>query len=226
MNEIYKQNERGNLIVISGPSGCGKDTIVNEYLKKHDNAWISVSCTSREKRPGDEEGKTYYFLSSEEFEDKIYAGDFLEYAKYNDNYYGTPREHIAEKLANGIDVFLVIEVQGALNIKRLIPEAICIFILPPSMKELKRRLINRKTENKEKIISRFKTAYQEINKVKDYNYVVINDEIEEAIKKIESIIVSSNCSVERIEELYINNEEEEMHELLMDESFRNEDIEI
>lgn len=226
MNEIYKQNTKGNLIVISGPSGSGKDTIVNEYINTHDNAWVSVSCTSRAKRPGDEEGVSYYFLTKDEFQDKIYKGDFLEYAEYNGNFYGTPREYISEKLSKGIDVFLVIEVQGALNIKRLIPEAICIFILPPSMKELKRRLIARKTEDKDKIISRFKTAYQEINRVKDYNYVVVNDKIDDAVKKIESIIISSKCSVERIEELYINNEEEEMHELLMDETFINEDMEV
>lgn len=226
MNNIYKQKERGTLVVVSGPSGAGKDTIVNSYLKDHENAWVSVSCTSRSMRPGDEEGVSYYFLTKEEFEEKIQQDEFLEYAKYNDNYYGTPKEHIEKKLKNGIDVFLVIEVQGALNIKKLLPEAICIFILPPSMKELRKRLVGRQTEDKEKVLKRFKTAYQEINKVTDYNYVVVNDEVQEAVKKIESIIISSKCSTDRIEELYIDNEEEEMHELLMDETFINEDIKL
>lgn len=226
MNEIYKQKERGSLIVISGPSGSGKDTIVNNYIDSHDDAWVSVSATSRKMRPGDEEGISYYFLSKEEFETRIENDEFLEYAVYNDNYYGTPKEHIELKLKQGIDVFLVIEVQGALNIKKLYPESICIFILPPSMKELKRRLIARKTESKEKVIERFKTAYQEINKVSDYNYVVVNDNISLAVKKIDSIITASKCMVDRIEELYLGNEEEEIHEILMDESFTNEDIKI
>lgn len=226
MNGIYKQKERGSLIVISGPSGSGKDTIVNNYLASHDDAWVSVSATTRDKRPGDEEGVTYYFLSKEEFERRIENNEFLEYAVYNNNYYGTLKEHIELKLKQGIDVFLVIEVQGALNIKKLYPESICIFILPPSMKELKRRLIARKTESKDKIIERFRTAYKEINKVSDYNYVVVNDDIDEAVNKIDSIITASKCMVDRIEELYLGNEEEEIHEILMDESFTNEDIKI
>ena len=228
MSSIIKQKERGSLVVISGPSGAGKDTVVAKYVRKRkSNAWLSVSCTSRQMRPGDKEGKSYFFISKEEFEKKIENGDFLEYALYNGNYYGTPKEHIEEKLQSGIDVILVIEVQGALKVKELIPESICIFILPPSMKELRQRLVGRKTESKEKILNRFKTAYQEINEVGKYNYVVTNDEIDTAVSKIQAILMSEKCRVDRIEELFLGNEEEEIHELLMDnETFVNEDIKV
>ena len=227
MSNIIKQKERGSLVVISGPSGAGKDTVVAKYLRKRSsNAWLSISCTSRDMRPGDKEGKSYYFISKEEFEKKIENGDFLEYALYNGNYYGTPREHIEEHLRAGQDVFLVIEVQGALKVKELVPEAICIFIMPPSMKELRKRLVGRKTESKEKVLNRFKTAYQEINEVTNYNYVVTNDEVDNAASKIQSILVSEKCRVDRIENVFLGNEEEEIHELLMDEEFVNEDIKI
>lgn len=223
---ILKQRERGSLIVISGPSGCGKGTIIQEFLKNHDNVWLSISCTSRDMRPGDIKDETYYFISREEFEKKIENNEFLEYALYNGNYYGTPKEHIEEKLTKGIDVILEIEVQGALKVKEIVPEAICIFIMPPSMKELRKRLVGRRTESKEKVLNRFKTAYREINEVTRYNYVVTNDSVEEASMKIAAIIMSEKCSVDRIEEVYLNNEEEEIHELLMDKEFINEDIKI
>ena len=142
MSKIIKQRERGSLIVVSGPSGCGKGTVIQEFLKNHKDAWLSVSCTSRDPRPGDVPNESYYFITREEFEEKIEKGEFLEYAEYNKNYYGTPKEHIEERLAKGIDVILEIEVQGALKVKELVPEAICIFIMPPSMKELKKRLLS------------------------------------------------------------------------------------
>lgn len=226
MSKILKQRERGSLIVISGPSGCGKGTIIQEFLKNHDNVWLSISCTSRDMRLGDIKDETYYFISREEFEKKIENNEFLEYALYNGNYYGTPKEHIEEKLTKGIDVILEIEVQGALKVKEIVPEAICIFIMPPSMKELRKRLVGRRTESKEKVLNRFKTAYREINEVTRYNYVVTNDSVEEASMKIAAIIMSEKCSVDRIEEVYLNNEEEEIHELLMDKEFINEDIKI
>lgn len=226
MSKILKQRERGSLIVISGPSGSGKGTVIQEFLKNNKNVWLSISCTSRDMRPGDVADESYYFISREEFEKKIEEGKFLEYALYNGNYYGTPKEHIEEKLTHGIDVILEIEVQGALKVKELVPEAICIFIMPPSMRELRRRLVGRKTEDKEKVLNRFKTAYKEINEVTKYNYVVTNDSVDDAAKKIAAIILSEKCSVDRIEEVYLNNEEEEIHELLMDKDFINEDIKI
>ena len=226
MSKIIKQRERGSLIVVSGPSGCGKGTVIQEFLKSHKDAWLSISCTSRDPRPGDVPNESYYFITREEFEEKIEKNEFLEYAEYNKNYYGTPKEHIEERLAKGIDVILEIEVQGALKVKELVPEAICIFIMPPSMKELKKRLVGRGTESKEKVLGRFKTAYQEINNVTRYNYVVTNDDVENAVAKMSAILLSEKCRVDRIEEVYLNNEEEEIHELLMDETFINEDIKI
>lgn len=226
MSDIYKTQKRGSLIIVSGPSGSGKGTVIQEYLSKHDNAWLSISCTSRPIRPGDIEDVSYYFISKEEFLKRIDEEEFLEYNFYNDNYYGTPKGKIEEKLKEGIDVLLEVDVNGANNIKKIIPGAICIFIMPPSMKELRKRLVGRKTENIEKILDRFKTAYQEINQVRDYNYVVTNDTVENAANKISAIIVSEKCRVDRIEELYLNNEEEEIHELLMEQEFINEDIKL
>lgn len=221
---IIKQKERGSLVVISGPSGAGKDTVVLEYLKENKNAWVSVSCTSRDMRPGEKEGESYFYISKEEFEEKIKNDEFLEYALYNGNYYGTPKGQVEEKLKKGIDVILVIEVQGAIQIKEKLKEAVFIFIMPPTMKELKRRLINRGTESKDKVLNRFKTAYQEINEVSKYNYVVINDDLKNATLKLKSILISEKCRVDRIEEVYLKNKEEEIHELLLDKEFINEDI--
>lgn len=226
MNNIIKQKKRGSLVVVSGPSGCGKGTVIKELLKDRNDMWLSVSCTSRPIRPGDVPGESYYFLTKEEFETKINEGQFLEYALYNGNYYGTPKEHIEEKLVDGKDVILEIEVQGALKVKELVPEAICVFIMPPTMNELKNRLVGRGTEDKDVLLNRFKTAYKEINQVSNYNYVVVNDVVEDAALKINSILISEKCRVDRIEEVFLNNEEEEIHELLMDEDFVNIDIKI
>ncbi|MCR5787479.1 MAG: guanylate kinase [Bacilli bacterium] len=224
MKNIIKTSSRGNLIVISGPSGAGKDTIVNELLKENENIWLSISATSRKPRSGEIDGIHYFFLTKEEFEERIKDNDFLEYASYNDNYYGTPKSDIVEKLNNGIDVVLVIEIQGALKVKELIPEAVFIFIMPPSMSELRRRLVDRKTEDKEKILKRFKTAYKEINEITKYNYVVINDQVKDAVDKVKAILLSEKCRVDRIEEVYLDNEEEEIHELLVDKNLENKDI--
>ena len=160
-------------------------------------------------------------LSQEEFENRIKKGVFLEYAMYNGNYYGTPKDKILDKLNQGIDVVLEIEIQGALKVKELVPDAIFIFILPPSMDELRKRLVKRGTDSKEKILSRFKRAYQEINEVTKYNYVVINDDIEKAVNKVNSILLSERCRVDRIEEIYLNNMEEEIHEFLVDKDLDN-----
>ena len=226
-NNILKHKERGSLIVVSGPSGSGKGTVIQEFLKHNDKAWLSISCTSRNPRPGDVPNESYFFISREEFEERIELGEFLEYAEYNGNYYGTPKEHIEEKLKKGIDVILEIEVQGALKVKESVPEAICIFIMPPTMKELKKRLVGRGTESKDKVLERFKTAYKEINQIANYNYVVTNDTIEQASEKISAILLSEKCRVDRIEQVYLANEEEEIHELLIDDiAFVNEDIKI
>lgn len=224
---MKKMKNEGQLIVVSGPSGAGKDTIIKEVVKTNKTAWISVSCTSRQPRPGEGNGRDYYFLTKEEFEQKIKENKFLEYAEYADNYYGTPADVIQEKLGQGIDVILVIEIQGALKIKEMLEDTIFIFILPPSMRELKRRLEGRNTETKEKLFKRFQTAYKELNEVTKYNYVVINDEVELAAQKINAILASEKCRVDRIEDVYLNSLEEEIHEILReDKGFVNIPISI
>ncbi len=223
MKNIIKSKEKGNLIVISGPSGSGKGTIIKELLSINKKLWLSISMTTRNIRPGDIPNESYYFLTREEFESRIKEDKFLEYAEYNGNYYGTPKDKIEDYLNKGIDVILEIEIQGALKIKEKVKDAIFIFIMPPSLKELKRRLIGRNTETIDKVISRFTTAYKEINEVTKYNYVVVNDEIHNSVEKVNSIIISEKCRVDRIEEIYLNNMEEEIHELLVEKNLQNND---
>ena len=212
---MVKEKVRGNLIVISGPSGCGKGTICTELLKNNPELFLSISMTTREPRDGEINGVNYYFVTKDEFLDKIDDGDMLEYAVvYNGNYYGTPKDQVEKKLEQGIDVILEIEIEGAAKVNETMPEGIFIFIMPPSMRELKRRLIKRNTETKEQIIERFKRAYREINEVSKYNYIVINDEVDNAVSKVESIIKAEKCRVNRIEDFDLNTKEEMLHELL------------
>lgn len=224
---IVKHSNKGSLIVISGPSGSGKGSICERLKEYNDNFWVSVSCTTRKPRIGDEEGITYFFKSKKEFLKGIENDEFLEYAKYNDEYYGTPKNEIKKHLDKGIDVILEIEVQGALQIKKLLPNAVFIFIMPPSMEILLKRLKNRATDDNSKIIKRFRRAYQEINEFTKYNYIVVNDELDVATKKVNSIMEASKCMVDRIEDIYLNNSEEKIHELLIENKiFVNEDINI
>ena len=214
---IIKTKEKGILIVISGPSGAGKGTICSRLLEDNKNIWLSTSMTTREPRGAEKNGKEYFFVSKEEFEERIKRDEFLEYAIVHSNqYYGTPKDKINEKLNNGYDVILEIDIQGALKIQDKISEALFIFIMPPTMNILKERLINRNTESEEKVLERFKTAYNEINEVTKYNYVVINDKIDIATKKVEAIIIAEKCRVDRIEEVDLNNNEEQIHESLID----------
>lgn len=224
---IIKTNGKGSLIVISGPTCAGKGTICKELLKINKNIWRSISYTSRPIRGNEVDGVDYFFVTKEEFENKIKNGEMLEYAQvhYND-YYGTPREHIKEKLDSGIDVILEIDIQGAIQIKEKVKEAIFIFILAPSMEEIRNRLIKRGYENNDQMIERFKTAYREINELTKYNYVVVNDDLNEAVNKVNSIIISEKCRVDRIEDVYLSNEEEVIHEFLVDKDLKNEDINI
>lgn len=221
---MIKTNNKGLLIVVSGPSGAGKDTICQKLIKENSDIWMSVSMTTRKPRPLEKEGVDYFFVSSEEFENKINDNTFLEYACYNDNYYGTPKDKVEEKLNEGKDVILVIDINGAVNIKKIIPSALFIFIMPPDMETLKNRLIGRKTESKDKVVQRFITAYNEVNNYKKYNYVVVNDKVEDAVNKVKSIIQSEKCRVDRIEDIYLGNKEELIHEILIDKNFENNDI--
>ena len=228
MESMLKTKKQGLLIVLSGPSGCGKNTIINKVMEKNKNIWLSISCTSRKPRGEEKNGVNYYFLSKEEFENEIYNNEFLEYASYSNNYYGTPKKYIKEHLDNGEDVILEIEIQGALKVKEKIKEAIFIFILPPNMKELKRRLESRNTEDQEKIDMRFKRAYEEINEVSKYNYVIVNDEVDTAARKVQAILDAERCRVDRIEEVYLNTEEERVHESLFEgkKEFDNKEISL
>lgn len=219
---MIKSKNTGQIIVISAPSGAGKGTIIKKLLENNSkDRWLSVSATSRKPRTGEKEGVNYYFITEDEFKNKIKEEYFLEYTNYAGNYYGTPREYIREKINKGIDVILEIEIEGATNIKKLIPEALFIFIMPPSLKELVKRLKGRGTETNDKIIKRFNAAYREVNEVTKYNYVVVNDEIDTAVDKIESIIKAEKCRVDRIEEVYLDTKEEEIHELLINDEFDN-----
>lgn len=212
---MIRRKEKGDLIVISGPSGSGKGSIIKELLKNNSNLYLSVSMTSRPMRNYETNGIEYHFVAKKEFEQKIKDDELLEYTLYNDNYYGTPKSEITDNIKKGKNVILEIEIEGALNVKKLVPEAIFIFILPPSMKELLKRLKGRGTEDNDKIIRRFKTAYREINEISKYNYVVVNDTLEEASANIEAIIKSEKLRVDRIEDIEIGNEEELIHEFLL-----------
>lgn len=217
-----KHKTRGSLIIISGTTCAGKGTIIKKLMEQDPNLELSISYTSRPMRGGEVDGVDYYFVTQEEFERKIENGDFLEYAEVHyGKYYGTPKKELEEKLASGKDVILDIDVQGAQQIKEMMPETILIFILAPSMEEVKRRIKARGLENNEQIIARFQAAYREINEINKYNYVVVNDVLDDAVLKVQSILISEKCRVDRIEEIFVENQEEIIHEFLMDKEFDN-----
>jgi guanylate kinase len=208
-------NQKGLLVVISGPSGAGKGTICKALLEEND-FWLSVSATTRQPRKSEVDGVNYYFLSKEDFEERISKNDFLEYAEVYGNYYGTPKSKALEAIDNGNDVILEIDIQGALKVKESYPEGVFIFILPPSMEELKKRIINRGSETPESLMTRFKSAYKEINYVSKYNYAVVNDTVEEAVKKIHGIMVAERCRVDRVKGKILDSKEGIIHEQLYD----------
>ncbi|MCF7626073.1 guanylate kinase [Holdemanella sp. SCCA2] len=214
---MIKENEQGILIVVSGPSGCGKSTLNQKLIDSRNDTVMSISDTTRSPRGEEKDGTDYNFISTEEFEQKIKENKYLEYAIVHSNkYYGTPIEHIDEILSKGKNIILEIDIEGARKVNEKRPDAVFIFIMPPSMEILKKRLIGRKTETKEQVVERFKTAYKEINEVSKYNYVIVNDDIEESLLKMNSIIECEKCRVDRIEEVYLGNQEEMIHELLVD----------
>lgn len=202
---------KGLLVVISGPSGTGKGTVCKALLERND-FWISISATTRKPRDGEVDGVNYYFLTKDDFESKIKNKDFLEYAEVYGNYYGTPKKNALDAMNLGKDVILEIDIQGALKVKENYPEGVFIFILPPSMEELKHRIIGRGSETQESLITRFKSAYKEINYISKYNYGVINDTVDNAVKKIESIIIAEKCRVSKVENEILKSKEGIIHE--------------
>lgn len=202
-------NRKGILTVVSGPSGAGKGTICKELLKDNDTIQLSVSATTRAPRDGEKEGINYYYKTHEEFKKMIEDGDLFEYAERYGNFYGTPKAAIMENLEKGKDVLLEIEMIGALNVKKMCPDSVLIFVLPPSLEELKKRLVGRGTETKEQIEKRFSMAYEEIQTLKEYDYFIINEDVETAAKQIESIIVAEKNKTERYKEIILKEFEEE-----------------
>lgn len=185
---------KGLLIVISGPSGVGKGTICKALMEKNiNNVELSVSATTRKPRNGEVEGINYYFKSEYEFEEMIKHRQLLEYAKVYDNYYGTPRDYVLDKLKEGTDIILEIDTQGAMEVKRNFKEGIFIFIMPPSFHELKKRIINRGTESEGDIKKRLRCAFEEVQQTNNYDYIVINDDIHKAVEKITCIIHAEKC---------------------------------
>ncbi len=180
--------DNGILIIFSGPSGSGKGTVLGELLKKRDDAKISVSMTTREKRAGEIDGVHYYYVTREYFEKKIADNKMLEYAEYANNLYGTPKDPVDEMLKAGIAVILEIEVQGAEKIRNLYPDAVSIFLAPPSTAVLEERLRGRNTEDEETVNHRLVIAREEIRRAVEYDYLVINDSVDNAVDRIEKII--------------------------------------
>ena len=182
--------DEGLLVVISGPSGAGKGTICKQLLMEMGYLKVSVSAKTRKPRQGEAEGSSYYFIDEEEFINRINKGEFLEYAKVYGNYYGTPKEEVFKQLKAGNDIILEIDIQGALQVKKNYPKGVFIFILPPSLTELKNRIVGRGTDSKEGILRRMECAYDELHYAFEYDYVVLNDHVEEATEKIKHIILA------------------------------------
>lgn len=202
-------NKKGLLIVVSGPSGAGKGTICNEVLKRRADIFVSTSATTREPRKGEVEGIDYFFLNHEEFNRKIEDDAFIEYAEVYKNLYGTPKDTVLDKLNQGENILLEIDIQGALQVKKRYPEGVFIFILPPSMAELKSRIIGRGSETPESLERRFSSAFDELEFVNQYDYYIINDQVKKAASLMEAIIDAERCKViEDIEELVIMFKEE------------------
>ena len=204
--------KRGSLIVLSGPSGVGKGTIGNFLLNSHEDMCFSVSATTRAIRDGEAEGVNYFYKTREEFEEMIRNNEFLEYMQvFNQNYYGTPRAFVEQKLEEGMDVLLDIDVQGAMVVKKNYPDAVLIFLAPPSNEELYRRLVGRGTETIEAVNKRFAQAKTEFTYVKNYDYVVVNDDLNKAIEDVEAVIRAAELSSDRYKSAVYNclNEAEE-----------------
>lgn len=183
---------KGILIVVSGFSGAGKGTLMKKLVQEYDNYALSISATTRKPRPGEEDGREYFFLKKEEFEQKIAESGLIEYACYCDNYYGTPRAYVEKQLADGKDVILEIEIQGALKVKKQYPDALLLFVMPPSAEELRRRLESRGTETQDVIDKRMHRAVEEAEGIEEYEYIVVNDDLELCVRELHAIITAAH----------------------------------
>ncbi|MGC4375583.1 guanylate kinase [Fictibacillus sp. Mic-4] len=196
--------ERGILFVLSGPSGVGKGTICKALRAQNIEVNYSVSATTRKPRAGEKHGVDYFFKTHEEFQQMIQNNELLEWAEYVGNYYGTPIEYVKKTLDEGKDVLLEIEVQGALQVKKAFPEGVFIFLTPPSLEELRNRIVGRGTETEDLISNRMKVAREEIEMMQHYDYSVVNDEVECACNRIKAIITTEHCRVDRVTNRYKN----------------------
>ena len=188
-------NKKGLLVILSAPSGCGKDTVFKELRKVRNDVVESVSATTRAPRDGEEHGREYFFHTKEEFEELILQDALIEYAKYVDNYYGTPKSYVEKQLEAGKDVILEIEIQGALKVKEKLPDTLLLFVTPPSAEELKRRLEGRGTETPEVIASRLRRASEEAKAMPLYDYILVNDDLETCVDQMHEIIQSQHNTV-------------------------------
>ena len=195
---------RGVLVVVSGFSGAGKGTIMKSLMAKYDNYALSVSATTRNPRPGEEDGREYFFRTREEFEEMIRQDHLIEYAQYVENYYGTPKAYVEEQLSQGRDVILEIEIQGARKIKKKFPEAVLVFVTAPSMEELKERLVGRGTETAVVIHQRLARAAQEAEGIEEYDYLVVNDDLDTCVNEVHGIITSEHLKMRRRLEFVTN----------------------
>lgn len=186
------KKNKGILIVVSGFSGAGKGTLMKALLSRYDNYALSISMTTRAPRPGEEEGREYFFVDKDTFEDQIAKEQLIEYAQYCGNYYGTPKTYVEEQFEQGHDVILEIEIQGALKIQERFPDALLLFVMPPSAQELKKRLVGRATESMEVIEKRLKRANEEAAGIEKYDYIVINDELESCTKELHALIQAAH----------------------------------
>ncbi len=192
------QTKKGILIVLSGFSGSGKGTIMKELMKKYSDRYaLSISATTRQPRPGETDGVEYFFKTKEQFEEMIAQDKLIEYARYVENYYGTPKSYVEEQLASGKDVILEIEIQGALKVKEKFPDTVLLFVTPPSAEALKERLTGRGTETAEVIASRLSRAVEEAEGIEEYDYLVVNDVLEDCVEEVHAIIQNEHARVPR-----------------------------
>ncbi|SJZ31007.1 guanylate kinase [Selenihalanaerobacter shriftii] len=187
---------KGKLLILSGPSAVGKGTVIDALMGKYQDIAYSISVTTRQPRPGERDGIDYFFVSKEKFSEMIENNELIEWAKVHGNYYGTPKSYVEETLNTEQDVILEIDIQGAAQVKEKYEYGVFVFLAPPSLKELESRIYKRGTDSQESIEVRMENASKEMKKVEDYDYIIVNDEIEKAVKKLKAIIIAERCKVD------------------------------